>query len=153
MDDKIFKSLLQNFSECLQPDNVNSWTSQKKSWSQHQTKRKKERLEIFGIGDGGGGKVTRCSPPSGPLPIPTRVQGWPRKYLNGQTGESGDQRERHIFPSIGWVSTFVILGTAAHFDIAKKICQKSEQLSQRTKVLQTNSTFSKTLRVPVAFLI
>ena len=153
MDDKIFKSLLQNFSECLQPDNVNSWTSQKKSWSYHHTKRKKERLRIFGIGDGGGGKVTRCSPPSGPLPIPTRVQGWPRKYLNGQTRGSGDQREGHIFPSIGWVSTFVISGTAAHFDIAKNLCQKSEQLSQRTKVLQTNSTFSKTLRVPVAFLI
>ena len=153
MDDKIFKSLLQNFSECLQPDNVNSWTSQKKSWSYHHTKRKKERLGIFGIGDRGGGKVTRCSPPSGPLPIPTRVQGWPRKYLNGQTGESGDQRERHIFPSIGWVSTFVIFGTAAHFDIAKKICQKSEQLSQRTKVLRTNSILSKTLRITVAFLI
>ena len=152
MDDKIFKSLLQNFSECLQPDNVNSWTSQKKSWSYHHTKRKKERLRIFGIGDGGGGKVTRCSPPSGPLPIPTRVQGWPRKYLNGQTRGSGDQRKGHIFPSIGWVSTFVIFRTAAHFDIAKKDLPKEWATFSKNKSTPNKFNFFQNTQSASGFL-
>ena len=66
MDDKIFKSLLQNFSECLQPDNVNSWTSQKRAGASTKPKERKKDWKFSGSETEVVGKLRGVPRPQGP---------------------------------------------------------------------------------------